>query len=424
MRARLITFILLVFVGGCGQQPQPEMLGPESVRLLLVADPFGLAIDRYRRELESQIGVGVEIELVGYNDVRRLALSNAASNSQAYDLISFDVVWLGEYVERGVLDPLDDAFAAGCERNGFLKQALRDCMAGDTTYGFPIQPHSELLWYRADLFEAAGLGVPQTTTELLAAARRMTDGAAERYGIAWNGARGQALGQTVAHTLAAFGHHVLDDTGRPVLTGPEVAAALGFLRELLACSPPDVLTMAWDQRIAAFGAGRVAMTYGWGGRAFTVTGMPAGDPAREHVRFAPPPTAPGAPHVVPLGTWSLGLAPGLPDARRERALDVMRRLCGDDGARELVRYGNGGPSRTAVLSDASMAALNPVFPLMAELDDAGVLQSWMRPAVPEWSELCEIMGTVFHDYLQGRVSLDEAMQLAQVQADALFGVQP
>ena len=48
----------------------------------------------------------------------------------------------------------------------------------------------------------------------------------------------------------------------------------------------------------------------------------------------------------------------------------------------------------------------------------------MRPAVPQWSALADILGTVYHDMLRGELTPEQAAARAQQQADVLFSALP
>jgi hypothetical protein len=44
----------------------------------------------------------------------------------------------------------------------------------------------------------------------------------------------------------------------------------------------------------------------------------------------------------------------------------------------------------------------------------------MRPGVPQWAALAEMLGTVFHDMLSGHLTPEAATALAQTRALQLF----
>lgn len=74
---------------------------------MIVGDPFSIALQNLGPELNSLSGGTFDIEVVGYDDMRLLALRNAQDQVSAYDIVSFDVVWIGEFATEGVLLPLN-----------------------------------------------------------------------------------------------------------------------------------------------------------------------------------------------------------------------------------------------------------------------------------------------------------------------------
>jgi multiple sugar transport system substrate-binding protein len=320
-----------------------------------------------------------------------------------------------------VLHPLDELLAAQATRlepADFLEVAFKQSQFKGRQLGLPIQPHPELLWLRRDLFDAAKLAPPATTDALLAAARHFTQPANRQYGICWNGQRGQALGQQMAHFYAAFGQPLLDNSGRPTLNTARGLAAARFAKALLAYSPPDVLNMAWDQRPVRFAQGGCVMTYEWAARSYLVE-QDAGSQVAGRVAYEAAPHAPGAAPVTPIGTWSLGV-PANVGARRELALQFLAWISSSEIQRWLAQRGNGGMPRYSVMRDPELAARYPAFATVARLGRERQLDDWMRPPVPQWSELANVLGTVYHDMLRGELTPEQAAARAQQQAEALF----
>ncbi|QRN95231.1 extracellular solute-binding protein [Archangium violaceum] len=398
----------------------PSLRG-ETFRVLLIGDPFALAIQEASAELEQLTGARFELEVVGYDDVRRMTLRNAQDKLSAYDIVSVDAVWMGEYGERNVLLPLDELISrsrAQVEPEDFLDIAYAQGRYQGRQLGLPIQTHAELLWYREDLLAADGLRPPRTTEELLAVARQYQKPEAGNYGILWNGQRGQPFGQQMAHFYAAFGQPLLDARGRPTLNTPKGVAAARFALELLKVSPPDVVNTAWDQRPLRMARGSVAMTYEWGARTYLVEETPSSVVAGK-VGYTAAPHAPGEAAVTPIGTWSLGIPANI-GPRRELAWQALVWLTSRETQRLLAGHGSGGMPRKSLLRDPELVRRYPVFSVMDQLGQAGQLQDWMRPAVPQWPQLAEILGTTYHDMLLGRLTPEQAAAQAQQQAEALF----
>lgn len=422
---RISVILFSVFLVGCATQPsasQPsETTQDNNIRLLLVGDPFALAIQQALPELEAQTDQKIEVEIVGYDEVRTITLRNARDKNSAYDLVSFDVVWMGEYGENNVLLPLDELIASSTSvtPDDFLEVAYQGSNYQEQQLGLPIQPHAELLWYRTDLFEDGNLTPPTTTDEVLSVAETLTDVENEQYGIVWNAQRGQALGQTMAHFYASFGQPLLDEAGQPTLNTPQGVAAAEYAMALLPYSPPDITTIAWDQRIERFARGHVAMTYGWGARSYLVEDDPRSKVSGQVGYLAAPHQSDVTP-VTPTGTWSLGIPANIGD-RSNNAWNFLEFITSPAGLTLLAEQGNGGAPRYSLLNNTELINRYPTFPVMASLGQSNQLDAWMRPAVPQWSQLADILGTVYHDMLLGTLTPAEAAEIAQEEAEVLFG---
>jgi multiple sugar transport system substrate-binding protein len=137
------------------------------------------------------------------------------------------------------------------------------------------------------------------------------------------------------------------------------------------------------------------------------------------VAYEAAPHAPGVEPVTSIGTWSLGIPANI-GARRDIAWPFLAWLTSSEIERWLAQHGNGGMPRYSVMRDAALAKRYPAFATVARLGQSGQLSDWMRPAVPQWSALCDVLGTVYHDMLRGELSPQQAAERAQRQADALF----
>lgn len=415
----IMTFCVYVTFCACGVQKAPVDTGRSDerpLRVLLVADPMALAFERSLPKLREQYGVPIEVEIVGYNDGRRLALLNEQDQVSRYDLIAFDIVWLGEYVEKQVLLDLTDRIPSDL-LDGILEAPLAGSHLNERLYGLPVQPHGELLWGRKDLLSAAGFSFPRTTEDLLEVLEVLHDPENQLYGIAWNAQRGQPLGQTMAHLFAAFGQPMLDENGLPAFHTEKGLAAARYAMALMAYSPPDILNMAWDLRTSRFADGKTAMTYGWGARAY----MAEDDPAtrvRGLVSYGAAPHAPGEKPVTPLGVWSLGVPANVQSP--DRSVRFLTWFLQEEPQRLLMANGNGAPPLRSLVADPEMQEVYPVLKAVMEIDLAGEFDMRMRPRVPQWAGLCEILGVEFHEMLAGRVTPEEALQRAYEMSLTLF----
>ncbi|MCX4761082.1 sugar ABC transporter substrate-binding protein [Streptomyces sp. NBC_01275] len=100
---------------------------------------------------------------------------------------------LAEVAVQGALEPLDSRLAKS-PLNGKLSQNLLDVSksagGGDALYQVPTSANNGTLWYRTDLFEAAGLDAPTTWSKFYAAADKLTDKGKNKFGFTIRGGEG------------------------------------------------------------------------------------------------------------------------------------------------------------------------------------------------------------------------------------------
>lgn len=349
-----------------------------------------------------------------------MTLLNARDQVSRYDVVAFDVLWMGEYGSEGILLPLNARIAQTpeLEVEDFLQLAYDQARFEGQHYGLPIQPHPELLWYRKDLFDAAGLDAPVTTEDVLAAAAALHNPDNALYGICWNGQRNSAFGQQMAHFYGAFGQALLNNAGQPDLNTQRGIDAAQFALDLMPYSPPDILTMAWDQRTLRFAQGRCAMTYGWAARTDLVEHSLSSQVAGL-VGYTAAPHAPGVDPVTPLGTWSLGIPANIGD-RADEAWAFLAWLSSAQQQRIIAEHGSGGAVRYSLMRDEALQLQYPAFEAILRIDAVDGFSDMMRPSVSQWSGLERILGTVYHDMLRGELTVLQAAAQAQEEADVLF----
>lgn len=402
--------------GASSADPAPPQV-QGHVKLLLVGDPFAYQIEEHASVIAARLERPVRVSIRRYARTLEEILQNHKDSRSAFHLVSFDILWLPKLVREGVLEPIswDELAEYRLEPDDFHASTLQVNTLNGRLYGLPIQPHMELLWYRKDLLAELGLAPPRTLDELLRQARVLHRPEDNFYGICWNALRGQALGQTVAHLYAAFGGPIIDDEGRVAVDTPAGVAVLDFLQQLLEVSPPDIFTMAWDQRIDRFAHGKAAFTYGWTARAAMVEKDPLSR-VQGKVGYLAPPVAGIHDVAVPFGQWSLGVPANLTAAERQAALRTLAIILSPEIYALMAADGNLAFQRKEQIGEEFLESVKAVAGLM----DTAAVSLAARPGIEQWPELAEIVGTHFHDVLLGRLAAADALQLAQEQAEALL----
>jgi multiple sugar transport system substrate-binding protein len=413
-----------------------EPLKPQGgLRVLVHGDPTFMVMDNLKRQFEQVVGCAIHQRAFSIDRLRQEALRNAERKASRYDIVAVDLPWVGEFAERGVLMPLDEAMdVARLDPADFHTAGWSAAQWGGRPYGVPSQTTPELFFYRRDLFAAAGLELPTTTDRVLAAARHFHAPRSGRYGIAWNAARGTALGHTVMMTMADFGQPVLDlpriaggydmralaDGGhRPRFDTEAGLAACEFLMELVDLSPPDILSMSWFERVRPYAAGAVPMAYG-----YTLLApyfeLDESSPASGRTGYLPHPCRPGGTPIAPVGGYILGIPANLPAERLRAAVEALVVFTSPEAQKMYVQSGSRTNPRYSVGADPEVRRLSPIFEAVDGMSWRDELQFWPRPPIPEVCDLFQICGEEFHDMLRGIQTPREALARTQERADALL----
>jgi multiple sugar transport system substrate-binding protein len=203
---------------------------------------------------------GVQVELVGVDeDQFNQLLTSSAAAGELPDVIgsiplsSVRTLATNDLVNAEATAAVVDALGAGT----FDQRALELTRDGDRQLAVPSEAWSQLLYYRRDLFDAAGLPAPTTYADILNAARTLTrDG---RVGFAGATAPGDAFTQqTFEHMALANGCELVNAAGEITIASPQCVAAFDFYRDLITnYSVPG--TQDVDTVRAAYFSGQAAM---------------------------------------------------------------------------------------------------------------------------------------------------------------------
>jgi multiple sugar transport system substrate-binding protein len=404
-------------------------------RILCPIDPTFKTLSEFSSTLDELCGTNFEITNLPLDELHFEIMQNAQREVSKYDLVAFDLPWIGQLATEGVLDPLDEIMRK--ERynpSDFHSAAYRGSSWNNQQFGLPIQPTAELLFCRSDLFEQAGLAYPKTTDELLFAARVLHRSDFNLSGIVMNFGRGTPVAHTFIQTMADFGQPIINlntladefnsaeiekDNYRPQLDSEAARKTAEFLLELASFAHKESLSCNWDRRINIFSKGEAAMTYGWSIRAAAFE-LNEKSPAHGNVRFVPHPHGPGARTVSPIGGFSFGIPAGLSLDRNKASWKVMEYLTRPELLKWYVLNGNLTSARFSTSADPEVQASSSIIRVVDAMERRGELQTWPRPPIPEFSEVLNILGNEIHLMLQGAKSINDALASSQDRIDAIM----
>lgn len=249
-----------------GLKPNQPFAG-QTVRVLAVETPQFQGLQLRDEEFTRLTGIKVEWNFTPFRALQEKINATGAAKSSEFDVINFmdawgppNAYWLTP------LDPLIKRDGIDTKRYppGFLDASSFD----GKLLGLPMRGHAQLFFYRKDIFDKLGLGVPKTWDEVIAAGRKIRDA---NLGIAplacYFGADGNRQNLFLwANFLWGAGADVLDKSGQPAWTSPQAVKAtedyLGLHTKEKLCGDGAVSNTEQDARVS-FAQGKTAMIPVW-----------------------------------------------------------------------------------------------------------------------------------------------------------------
>ena len=185
-------------------------------------------IDRFTAET----GIDVNLVIVPQDAIPSTMLVNAASGTLP-DVVFHPLDLTIGWAEAGILD-LDAANEVidNLGRETFSEGALALASVDGVPSAVPSDGWGQLLIYRTDLFDAAGLEAPDTFDKIAAAAEALNDPGNNLFGITMsNDPNGSFTQQTFEHIALANGCNLVDDSANGDPRHPRMRGGHRLLRQ-------------------------------------------------------------------------------------------------------------------------------------------------------------------------------------------------
>jgi multiple sugar transport system substrate-binding protein len=427
MRSRTLTSSLLAvgLSGLLASAAYAQGLPLDGVTLTLASqnDQFGAVLAQLAPKFKEETGADLKVEIMNYGDLLTKTTADFVADTQAYDLVTMDIVWAGAYAENGYSVDLTDWVArdaAEIDLDDIYPVLLESLGQYEGKYvAFPFASYANLMVYRKDLFEAAGLEPPTTTEQMVAAAKALTDPAKNQYGFVANGAAGAPGAQDWMLYNSQLGGKLMDAEGKPALNSPENVASLAVYKELFdEAAPPGAIDYDWGARGESFNQGISAMLETW---SVGVPGTldPSNSKVADKVGIILAPVKEGLPLDYGVGGWGMAINADIPAEKQEAAWTFIKWLNSKPIHKEFNLLGAGSFMRKSEMTDADLNAKYPdLLPLIATVYENG--NGEFRPRIPQYPEIQDYLGTAVNSVLAGALEPQAALDEAQAKALELF----
>ncbi len=404
-----------------------------DLRFLLHDDNYFASMRDMWSDFRSKLSVRKNFTLLNLSDLRNEMFANMARKESKYDVIAINMPWLGECVANDAVQPLTQFLkSSSINPLDFHPNIWSTGNWNHTQFGVPIYCTIEALSVRKDLFEDRGLSQPTTFDKVITAAKTLHNPKRGMHGVVWNAARGMPISHSFMFFMGDCGSPVINiphprlhldysklsgEAMRPRILSEQGRETLKFMRQLLAYSPPDILSIDWNMALQYFMIGNAAMIYCWTMRAARFE-YDIHSTVKRKVAYYPHPHGPGGGTVSPIGGFLLIIPSSLPPERARLAFEAISWMASPAAMKEHVKNGIPVAPRFSVAADPEASASTPIVSFVDRLAKQNKIQTWQRPPVREYHIIEDILGEEIFAALNGDASDEKALTRSQNRIDA------
>ncbi|MEU7057432.1 ABC transporter substrate-binding protein [Streptomyces sp. NPDC046197] len=337
---------------------------------------------------------------------RQQMIQNAETKSDAYTVLSLDVVWTSEFAAHQWIDRLpEQQFPLG----KMLKPVVETARYRGGLYAAPASSDGGLLYYRKDLLKKAGITTPPTTwAQMTADCAEVKKLPEAQNASCYAGQLQKYEGLTVnfAEAVNSAGGVVTDANGRPDVDTPEAKKGLDFLAGSVkdGTIPKEAVTYQEEDSRQAFQAGKVVFLRNWP----YMYSLAQKSEVAGKFGIAPLPGLDG-PGSSSLGGHNLALSSFA--RNKATALDFMRFFSGADSASTFLKDASLAPPYAGLYEDPSLVKQYPYLPVLKQ----SILRAVPRPRVVQYGDVTSAIQREAYAALTGGKSSAQALKDLQAE---------
>lgn len=403
----------------------------EEINIATVNNGDMIIMQKLSSAWEKETGNKINWIVLEENVLRERVTTDIATNGGQFDIMTIGGYEAPIWGKQGWLAPVDD-LGDDYDYADLLDPIKKGLTVDGKLYAVPFYTESSFTLYRKDLFDAAGLKMPDNPTydQIKDFAAKLTDKSKQQYGICLRGKPGWGENMAFLGTMInTYGGRWFDMDWKPQLTSePWKKAIADYVALMTSYGPPGAAANGFNENQTLFSSGRCAM---WidatsaAGRVYD----PKQSQVADKTAFTRAPV-----EATPNGSswsWSWNLAIPNSTKKLETAKSFVKwatsksyvKTVGESegwvavppGTRkstyELPEYKNAAPFADTVLK-AIMSA-DPSKPTKDPVPYTGV----QFVAIPEFQSIGTVVGQQIAAALSGQQTVDAALEGAQKQVE-------
>lgn len=233
-----------------------------TITIATVNNSQMIVMQRLSPQWEKQTGNHINWVVLEENVLRQKVTTDISTKAGQFDVLTIGSYETPIWGKLGWLNTVDD-FPASYDYNDVFASVRGALSVNNHLYAVPFYAESSFTYYRKDLFDAAGLKMPDKPTyaDVKTFADKLTDKSKQQYGICLRGKPGWGENMAFVDTLVnTFGGQWFNMKWQPQLTSKPWHDALSFYVDLMRRDgPPGASSNGFNENQALFSTGHCAM---------------------------------------------------------------------------------------------------------------------------------------------------------------------
>ncbi|WP_320128489.1 sugar ABC transporter substrate-binding protein [uncultured Sphaerochaeta sp.] len=396
-----------------------------DLTVAVCAEQYADYLNQLAKSFNEKTGANVKVDVIGYVELYQKITQDYASGTKLYDLATVDIMWSGEFAQKGYTMDLTDLIAKDkteINTDDIIPVMWKIGSWDGKQIAYPMAGYANSLIYRKDLIEdpteqknfkakyGYDLTVPTTLTQLKDIAQFFTRPDQNLYGLVANGARGSAVAQDWMEYMRAFGGSLFDKDGKVSINSKEAKASLEFFVSIFdKYAPPGAIGYWWDDRETSYRIGQSAMESSW-----SIARAGYEDPEISKVvgktGMTALPKIETKDSLYGVGGWGIGINNDIDAQKKDASWAFIKYITSQAEQKEWMMH-DGAPIRYSTLNDPELLKAKPWLPEMLNVFVNG--DGDYRPRGPQATEIQNMLGLRVNQAITHELTVDEALKAAE-----------
>ncbi|MFV0332800.1 MAG: ABC transporter substrate-binding protein [Tropicimonas sp.] len=404
----------------------------ETLTIATVNNDDMIVMQKLSEQWEQATGNDLNWVVLEENVLRQRVTTDIATRGGQFDIITIGALETPIWGKSGWLTPLDDLGEDYDYEDIF--EAVRSGLSADgKLYAVPFYAEGSFTMYRTDLFEQAGLTMPEqpTWTQIREFAEKLTDKSKEQYGICLRGKPGWGENMALITLMAnVWGGTWFDMDWKPQLTSQPWNDAVSYYVDLMNnFGPPGASANGFNENQALFSSGHCAMWVD----ATSAAGRLYGDTSKVADVLG---YAKGPGEVTNIGNgwfWAWALAIPETSTKKDAARSFVKWATSKDYVKLVAETGGVVTSppgtRASTYTDAYLEAAPFAAMTLKAIEMADPSKPTRDPVpytgisyviIPEYQGIGTFAGQAVAGALAGQTSVEDALKSAEANATRIM----